>query len=99
MFVGCCNVEYEEQTIEELKKVHKIEIEVRKFLKSRQQNGNKNKWTRFVKILLSIINTLSFVPLYVPLHENCLIDTGAFVHTFMQDADLLDKAPDRKSVV
>ena len=36
MFVGCCNVDYEEQTIEGLKKVHKIEIELRKFLKIRQ---------------------------------------------------------------
>jgi hypothetical protein len=32
--VGCCNVDFEEQTIEELKKVTKIEIELRKFLKN-----------------------------------------------------------------
>ena len=46
-----------------------------------------------------MINTLSFVPLYVPFHENCLIDTGAFVHPFMQDADLLDMAPGNDTAV
>jgi hypothetical protein len=46
-----------------------------------------------------MINTLSFVPLYVALHENCLIDTGAFVHIFMQGADLLDMAPGNDTAV